>query len=121
MAGVKNRSGGRNRKDAATHWREGTFDPRRHGPRPVIATATVQRQQARGDVPDDLVASLGPRGAAFVRDTFGAYSDWSPTSLTLLHEAGCIVDQLTSLRGSKGERSAQRLLCQLINSMRLED
>jgi hypothetical protein len=71
-------------------------------------------------LPEGLVEGLAGRGAAFVRDSWAAYSGWTVSTLVLLREAGHLVDQLEQLRGQRGERAAQRLLLATLAALRLE-
>jgi hypothetical protein len=118
MAGRPGRSGGHNRLSVEQHILRGTFNPTRHGSRPSALTAGPVPRTA--PVPPALVTGLVGRGAAFVGECWAAYDGWSPASLTLLHEAGRLLDQLETVRGMPAERSAQRLLLATLAALRLE-
>jgi hypothetical protein len=118
MAGRKGRSGGHNRLSLETHLLRGTFNATRHGRRAAAAQAAVLTSPEL--MPPALVEGLQGRGREFVEQTWAAYAGWSPPDLVLLHEAGLVLDQLETLRGTPGERAAQRLLLSLLAHLRVE-
>ncbi len=123
MAGVKRRSGGRNRLSAETHILNGTFRADRHGPRsaaPLMIGATAL-EIAVPPVPSDLVTGLRAPGRTFVTDVWAKYADWGPIALVLLRQAAEVTDALATyrsqltkdgclLKGLRGKRYPHPLL-----------
>jgi hypothetical protein len=120
VSGRPGRSGGWNKLSLEEHRQRGTKP--RYSPKVLpltkLATAPVLAPEA---VPDGLLDGLVGPGRVFVEATFAHYSGWTPASLVVLREAGKVIDDLESLRGTRGERPAQRTLIALIASLRLED
>ena len=96
----------------------GSFRPARHA---VRAAATAPAVPCGETAPEDVTTGLVGRGLRFVTDAWTAYAGWTPTSRALLHEAGCLLDDLDTLRGKRDERSAQRLLLSTLAQLHLED
>ena len=119
MAGKPGRSGGWNRKSPQDHMLRGTWNPTRHGQKPsTLTVATTPRSEP---LPAAVVEHLTGRGLTFVQATWAMYSGWNPQSLELLREAGFLLTQLETLRGTGDERAAQRLLLSTLAALRLED
>ena len=119
MAGRPGRSGGKNRMTAQEHLLRGTFNATRHGPRPsTLKVATTPHHEP---LPAAVVEHLTGRGLTFVKATWATYTGWNPQSLELLREAGFLLTQLETLRGTGDERAAQRLLLSTLAALRLED
>lgn len=136
MPGVRGRSGGSNRISVAEHLRRGTYRPIRHAK--LAALAGLQAPQgplakyrapvvlpmpppATDALPAHVLDGLGPRGTAFALACWRDYSGWTPTSTALLCEAAHLLDAIAALRGSRGERSAQREFRSMVAALRLED
>jgi hypothetical protein len=118
MAGIKGRSGGWNKKTTAEHLAAGTFRADRHrAPRALAAVAVP----IRAAIPEGVTAGLQAPGLAFVEACWAGYTGWGPSSLTLLREAAVTLDELEALRGTRGERAAQRVLLATLAALRLED
>jgi hypothetical protein len=76
---------------------------------------------AADPLPAAVLAGLGVRGRAFVRECWDAYGGWTPATAALLREAGHLLEALEALRGQKGERAAQREFRAMVAALRLED
>jgi hypothetical protein len=118
VSGRKGRSGGSNRISIDQHRLRGTYP--RHAPARAGALTVTAAARVGDQLPSALIDGLADRGRAFVCDCFSSHSGWNAASMTLLHEAGVVIDSLESLRGTRGERPAQRTLLQLLNALRLE-
>jgi hypothetical protein len=119
MAGRPGRSGGWNRLSPEEHVLRGTHNRTRHGSKPAVLTVAALPKP--GPVPDAVIAGLSGRGLAFVQRAWAAYDGWNPQSLELLREAGFLLSQIETVRGTDDERPAQRLLLATLAALRLED
>src|SRR4051812_16138783 len=112
MAGVKGRSGGKNRKGIAEHVMAGTYRRDRHGALPETrqlgATVLQMPPAAFPKVPSAVLRCLGPRGRAFVVELWGAYGEWSPSALVLLRQAGQLVDAIESYQATISRETGKR-------------
>jgi hypothetical protein len=94
----------------------GTFRKDRHAhllAMPVPAAASP--------VPAGVRDGLQARGLAFVTATWAQYGGWSPVTEVLLREAGLLLDELETLRGTKDERPAQRMLIAMLQALGLKE
>jgi hypothetical protein len=55
-------------------------------------------------LPADVIAGLSGPGLRFLEQVWAEFSGWTPVNARLLHEAGRLIDELETLRGTKGER-----------------
>lgn len=142
MAGVKGRSG-RRPLPVATHILQGTFRKDRHAARWAAVVPGATAPQLKLELPPaSLTAGLRERGLALVLDLWGAYGEWEPQKLVLLHEAGLVADALaeyqsiidrdgkiqTTARGNevphpllRVQRQAQHTLTLLLDKMDLKE
>jgi hypothetical protein len=94
----------------------GMFRPARHS-----HLLTLPAVVPSGDPVPAVLDGLSGRGAAFVRAVWAEYGGWTSVTEMLLHEAGRLVDQLETLRGTKGERAAQRMLLSTLAALNLKE
>jgi hypothetical protein len=109
MAGVRGRSGGRNKLPVELHLKRGTFRRDRHahllttphllasatGPRPVTTAAT-----ARVPEQDPETVPADETGHEFEQRMAREFSDWSIAELTLVKLAGQQLDRLHEIRAA---------------------
>ena len=94
MSGKKGRSG-RRPLPVAAHILAGTFRKDRHAGRLAAVVPGATAPQLKLDMPPAaLTAGLRERGLSLVLDLWGAYWEWEPQNLLLLHEAGLVADSL---------------------------
>ena len=74
----------------------GSFRADRHAARQQTATAPLVKDV---DVPAHLIRGLKAGGRKFVTGTYAEFDDWSTPQLTLLREAGKLVDVIARLDG----------------------
>ena len=119
MAGRPRRSGGHNRLSVEQHnLFVSTFSPTRHGAATALKVAT--RPTLPSPDHDAVAEGLSGRGLAFVQQCLGTYTGWTAPSLTLLREAGHLLNQVERLRGTPEERRAQRMLLGVLAALHLE-
>lgn len=115
MSGRPGRSGGWNRISPEEHARRGTKP--RHQPAPALKVAEVP---IRDPIPDAVLRGLDAPGRDFVLEAWAHFSGWGPASLTLLRQAGLLLDELETRQGQPGARASQRLLVTILRELRLD-
>lgn len=114
MRGGKRPGSGRKPKALADLQLTGGFRPARHAHllKPAFPVASP--------LPAAVLDGLQARGRAFVESLWPEYTEWTLVSQVVLREAGLLVDQLEALRGTKGERAAQRMLLSVLAALDLK-
>ncbi len=108
MAGVKGRSGGRNRKSIKLHRLDGTYRRDRHGSLTRTATASLATLPAEPD--ETLLDGLGEDGARFLRATFTEY-ELLATEAQIVRLAALALDDSVNARAAddlKSQRASVR-------------
>src|SRR5688572_2239033 len=105
MAGVKGRSGGRNKQPAHVHQLRGTYRPDRQG----VASAAAIAPAAYGSAvpPPEVLTGLGDDGRQFIEATYREY-EFALCEGLVLRLAGQALDDAAAARRRGDERAARQ-------------